>query len=137
MDSRQSFGQRFEVYRPSKGLWAWSCIGCVVATMAVGFIWGGWVTGGSARKMAADAADGARSEVVAALCVDRFNAAADSAVQLDALKKVSSWGRRDFIEKGGWMAMPGKPGAMTQAASLCADQLLAAGPMPPATTVVQ
>jgi hypothetical protein len=137
MDRKQSFGQRFEAYQPSKTLWGWSCIACVAGTIAVGFIWGGWVTGGSARKMAAAAADGAGSEMVAALCVDRFKAATDSTEQLDALKKLSSWSRRDFIEKGGWTTMPGKPGAMTQAATLCADQLLAAGVMPATTTAAQ
>jgi len=54
-----NIGSRLESYRPSKAVWLWSCAACVVATIMVGFTWGGWVTGGTATRMASDAADGA------------------------------------------------------------------------------
>ena len=40
----------------------------------------------TARSMAADAAAGARSELAAAVCVDRFKAGGDASAQLAALK---------------------------------------------------
>ncbi len=64
---------RWANYRPSKGVWFWSSVGCVVATMVIGFGWGGWVTGGSAARMASDAASGSRAQLAAASCVVRFN----------------------------------------------------------------
>ena len=42
-------------YRPSKATWFWSCVACVVATMVIGFTWGGWVTGGTADEQTAQA----------------------------------------------------------------------------------
>jgi hypothetical protein len=124
MGKLQELKQNWANYQPSKTALAWSCVACVAGTIAVGFIWGGWVTGGSAKAMAATAAESARSEVVAAFCVDRFRAGEDVAAQLETLKGLQSWKRREFIVEGGWLAMPGK-GSTTQAATLCADALLA------------
>ena len=50
MTNKLSVGQRWTAYRPSKAVWFWSCVGCVVATLIVGFTWGGWVTGSTARQ---------------------------------------------------------------------------------------
>jgi hypothetical protein len=58
-----SLGKRWTDYQPTKGIWFWSCAGCVVATILVGFAWGGWVTGGSAERMVSDAANGARAQL--------------------------------------------------------------------------
>lgn len=105
----------------------------IAATAIVGFTWGDWVTGGTAREMATTAADETRSDLVAAPCVDRFDAAENVAVRLEELKKLQSWSRREFIEKGGWVAAPGKAGSTTKAAHLCVTQLLAASNAVPAT----
>ena len=53
-----SLGRRWEAYRPTKGVWFWSSAGCIVATIVVGFVWGGWVMGGTATRMASDAPPG-------------------------------------------------------------------------------
>jgi hypothetical protein len=58
-----SLSRRWEAYRPTKGVWLWTSAGCVVATIVVGFAWGGWVTGGSAERMVSDAANGARAQL--------------------------------------------------------------------------
>ncbi len=121
--TKQSINQRWQGYRPTKTLLFWSCAGCVVATIIVGFAWGGWVTGGTARTMAEDAASSGRAQLAAAICVDRFKAAADAPAQLTELKKLDSWSRSGFIEKGGWATMPGKADGGDGAARLCADRL--------------
>jgi hypothetical protein len=123
MSTKQSLGQRWESYRPTKTLLFWSCAGCAVATIIVGFTWGGWVTGGKAVSMAEDAASSGRAELAATICVDRFKGATDAPAQLVALKKLDSWSRGGFIEKGGWATMPGKADAGDGAARLCADKL--------------
>ena len=128
MDAKRSLGQRWEASRPTKTMLFWSCAGCVVATVVVGFAWGGWTTGGTARSMAQEAALGSRNELAAAVCADRFRAATDGAAQLVALKALGSWDRGPYIEKGGWAAMPDKVDPGNGAARLCADKLAALAP---------
>jgi hypothetical protein len=50
-----------------------------VAAMTIGFMWGGWVTGGTARTMSAMAESSGRMSVLVPLCVAQFTAA-DGAV---------------------------------------------------------
>ncbi len=123
MEAKRSLGQRWEASRPTKTLTFWSCAACVAGTVLVGFTWGGWTTGGTARSMAQEAALGARNELAAAVCVDRFKAATDAPAQLVALKALGGWDRGSFVEKGGWAAMPDKVDASQGAARLCADKL--------------
>jgi hypothetical protein len=123
MNGKQTLGQRWEALRPTKGALVWSCVACAVGATILGFTWGGWVTGGTARSMAEDAAAGARSEFAAAVCVDRFRAGGDASAQLAALKGLSGWERGLFVEKRGWATMPGGAEVTNKAAKLCADQL--------------
>jgi hypothetical protein len=128
----QSLSQRFQQYRPSKTALFWSCGGCVVLATIVGFSWGGWTTGGTAREMAENSAAQARQELAAVVCVDRFMAAPDVGVQLTALKDIeSSYAQSKFVEEGGWaMIVPASTPADRQAsandrkaAGLCAEEL--------------
>lgn len=124
MVQKQTLGSRWEAYQPSKTGWFWSSVGIAVATMIVGFSWGGWVTGGTADKMAADAADGARAQLAAASCVIRFNAGPDAVAQRAALKSASSYSRTGMIEKGGWATLTGGKDPVSGAADLCAQILV-------------
>ncbi len=128
MAENARLGQRWESYRPSKGIWFWSCVACMVATMVIGFGWGGWVTGGTATKMAADAADGARVQLAAADCISRFNGGPDATAQLAALKKADNYDRADLIKKDGWATMPGSKNPVEGAADACAQQLVGTSP---------
>ena len=123
MTDGQSMSQRFAEYHPSKTVLFWSCAGCAVATMILGFTWGGWVTGGTAEEMVADAADQARAETAAAVCVEEFMRQADAGVQLTSLKEISSsWGREDFVEEGGWAMIADEE--YDDAAEVCAERLM-------------
>ena len=107
--SKKSMSQRWGEYQPSKSLLVWACIGVAVATMIVGFSWGGWVTGATSRAAAATAGDVARGELASALCVERFNAAPDAAAKLVEFKALTDdYKKRQFIEAGGWATMPGQ-----------------------------
>jgi hypothetical protein len=121
-----SAGARWAAYRPTKGVWFWSCAGCVVATIVVGFAWGGWVMGGTAERMASDAASGARAQLAALTCVAGFNNGPDAVAQLAALKKASSYQRGDMLVKSGWLTMPGSTGPVTGAADICVQKLMSA-----------
>ena len=116
--------KRWKDYRASKGVWFWSCAACVVATVVVGFTWGGWVTGGTATTMAADAATAARTQLAAAVCISRFQSGPDASAQLVALKKADSYARGDLIQKDGWATMPGSKQPVAGAADACAQQLV-------------
>jgi hypothetical protein len=119
-----SLGRRWEAYRPTKGVWFWSSASCIVATIVVGFAWGGWVTGGTATRMASDAADSAQAQLAATVCVASFNRGPDAVAQLAALKKASSYQRGDMLVKSGWLTMPGSADPVTGAADICVQKLM-------------
>ena len=125
MNDSTSFSQRWTAFRPSKAVWLWSCVACVVATMVVGFAWGGWTTGGTAAKMAADAAGNAQAELAATVCVAKFMQAPDAATQLATLKKTDSWKRDDVIKDGGWAKLTGLEKTPSGTDDLCAQKLAA------------
>jgi hypothetical protein len=78
-----------------------------VAVLVIGFYWGGWVTGGTAKDMVQKEVSAALVLALSPICVDKFQHSADAAANLLELKKVSSWQQSSFIEKGGWATMPG------------------------------
>ena len=125
MNDGSSFSQRWTTFRPSKAAWFWSCVACIVATMVVGFAWGGWTTGGTAAKMASDAADNAQAELAATVCVAKFMGAPDAATQLATLKKTDSWKRDDVIKDGGWAKLTGVKDVPSGTDGLCAQKLAA------------
>ena len=94
-----------------------------VATLIIGFYWGGWVTGGAAREMAQKSASTALVTALAPICVDKFQRAADAATNLTELRKVSSWQQGSFVEKGGWATLPGSDPANSAVAQACANLL--------------
>jgi hypothetical protein len=121
---KRSIQQRWNDLQPSKTMLVWSCLGSVVVALIVGFTWGGWVTGGTARNMAETAGDESRWELASVICVEKFLAAPDAQAQLVELKAIdSSYRQRQFIEEGGWAVMPSTDEATRQAADLCAKVL--------------
>lgn len=118
--------KRWENFQASKTQLFWACAACAVATIVVGFAWGGWVTGGTAKTMAAQAATEARAQLAASVCVERFQKGPDAVAQLTALQNSDTWKRDTFIESGGWATLAGMKQPVEGAASLCVKQLMAA-----------
>jgi hypothetical protein len=81
--------------------------------------------------MAGTAADDATNKVVAEICVRRFEESPDASTPLAMPKKTATWDRGYFIEKGGWVTLPGAKTSVTGAADLCVNQLLTAAEPPP------
>src|SRR3954468_11225692 len=108
MNEAQSFGQRVAAYRPTKGLLFWAAAAGAVATVVIGFAWGGWGHGGPAQRSAGAGPGRGRDTRGAAVCVDRFQAGGDAQAQLAALKLLQGYNRSSFIEKGGRAVMPAK-----------------------------
>ena len=67
-----------------------------VATMTIGFIWGGWVTGESARIMRATAENSGRMSILVPLCVAEFTAA-DGAIA--RFKTGSVYSRENLVSE--------------------------------------
>jgi len=126
---KAAFSQRWSQSQPSKTMLVWACIGSVAATLVVGFTWGGWVTGGTARNMASDAGSESRYELASVICVEKFLDAQDAKAQLTALQAIgSSYKQRQFVEAGGWAVMPNKDKAARESADLCAKVLATLDP---------
>ena len=125
-NGKTSLKQRWDDYRPTKSALAWACAGAAIATMVIGFTFGGWVTGGASRDLASTAGTSARSELAANICVERFQAAPDSAARQAELQAIASASaRRQFVEAGGWATMPGDARPDRRGAEGCAVALAA------------
>ncbi|HEX3417321.1 MAG TPA: hypothetical protein VHT21_13090 [Stellaceae bacterium] len=99
-----------------------------VAISVVGFSSLGWTLGSTAERMAKERAQTAVVDVLAPICVEKFQHQTDAATKLIEFKKVSSsWDRRSFIEKGGWATMAGTDAPNSAVVSACAERLV--GPL--------
>ncbi len=102
----------------------WGAVGGAVAIAIVGFTWGGWMTSGTANKLADQQAENAVVAALAPICVEKFMQSADSTANLVALQKISSnWEQGQFLEKGGWATRPGASSGDYQLARACAEKL--------------
>jgi hypothetical protein len=120
-----SVGERWRNAQPTKVMTFWLCVASMVLTMIVGFAWGGWVTGGTAQKLAETMTDDAIVTRLAPICVVQFNQDPGKAQKLVALKGTDSWQRDGYVEKQGWATMPGAEKADRNVAEACAKLLLA------------
>jgi hypothetical protein len=96
-----------------------------VASMVVGFSWGGWMTGGTAIKLADERANNAVLAALTPICVEKFLQNSDAKANLAVLQKISSnWEQGDYLQKGGWATRPGAASSDYQLARACADKLV-------------
>jgi len=103
---------------------AWGVVGGAVAAIAIGFMWGGWVTGGTSEARAVDRAKTAVVAVLAPMCVDNFRQSPDATANLVSLTEIDSWNRHTFIEKGGWATIGASPEPDRAVARACATTLV-------------
>jgi len=95
------------------------------ALAILGFTWGGWVTGGTAKEMAADQA---KLEVVSALvpiCIQQSSQDPQVVETLAQLKDASNYQRSDMLMKAGWATMPGSSEPNRNVAKACMKVLAA------------
>lgn len=96
----------------------------IVLFVAVSFSLGWVVTSGRAEMTAKETSEQAVLENLVPICVHQFRAEADSATQLDTLRKMEEWKREDFVSKRGWSTMPGSDSPAADVARACAVSLL-------------
>jgi alpha/beta superfamily hydrolase len=93
--------------------------------MIIGFSWGGWMTGGSAIKVADERANNAVVAALTPICVEKFLQNSDVKANLAVLQKISSnWEQGDYLQKGGWATRPGANSSDYQLARACAEKLV-------------
>jgi hypothetical protein len=97
-----------------------------VASMVIGFSWGGWMTGGTAIKLADERANTAVVAALTPICVEKFLQNSDAkANNLAVLQKISSnWEQGQYLEKGGWATRPGATSSDYHLARACAEKLV-------------
>lgn len=99
----------------------------VVATVVIGFTWGGWVRGSTAQQQTADAVNAEIVALYTPTCVQRFEAQNNMLSQWVALKKASdNYDQQGFVEKGGFATPTGAKEPNDGVANACADQLTTA-----------
>jgi alpha/beta superfamily hydrolase len=98
-----------------------------VATVIIGFTWGGWVRGSTAQKLANDKVNAEIVTLYTPQCVRHFEAQADMPAHWAALKKASAdYDQQSFIEKAGFATPPGAKSPNDDVADACASKLTAA-----------
>jgi hypothetical protein len=102
----------------------WGAVIGAALCIGLGFTWGGWVTGSTARKDASVAAHNATVAALAPFCAERFRAQSDSAARLAELAKATTWERSTVVEKSGFAMMPGSTRSDSDLARACVELLM-------------
>jgi hypothetical protein len=119
-----SLGEKWSAARPTKTIVFWSWVASIVVTMIIGFTWGGWVTGGTARRMADVLGEDAVVKRLAPMCVLQFRQDVKKDQKLKGLKETGTWEKTEFVKKQGWATMPGEREPDGKVADECVKLLL-------------
>ena len=119
-----SLGQKWSAARPTKTVVFWSCVASAVVTMIVGFSWGGWVTGSTARSMATVNGEDAVVKRLAPICVVQSTQDPGKALKLKEVQATDTWQRGDYVKKQGWATMPGEKEPDGKVADECVKLLM-------------
>ncbi|MBI2529181.1 MAG: hypothetical protein HYY95_05350 [Candidatus Rokubacteria bacterium] len=117
---KASLGQRWSDARPTKAVVFWGCVASVIATMTVGFAWGGWVTQSTAQRMVDVKVEDALVSRLAPMCVVQVSQDPKKDQKLVELKQISSWEQGEYVKKQGWATMPGEREPEGRIAEACA-----------------
>lgn len=111
-----------------KSIVFWIAIGAVLLVLVLGFTQAGWLTAGSATKLADTAAQSAVVERLASICVAQSGADLQQASKLEEFKAISSSSRQStYVKDQGWATMPGETTPDSRVATACAKQLMLVG----------
>jgi len=102
----------------------WGASGGAAALALVGFMFGGWVTGGKAAEMARQQSEKAVVAALAPICVDKFRHAKNAGENLGKLNAIGySWDKGTYVSQGGWATLPGSEEPTSGVAQACAEML--------------
>lgn len=95
-----------------------------IATVIIGFSWGGWITSSKAEVAAADRA---YEEVLSALlpiCLNLSSKDPELTAKLELFKLATEYKRTDMLMAEGWATMPGSTDPNRSLARRCAAELV-------------
>ncbi len=96
----------------------------VIATMIIGFGWGGWHLSGTVEEKVEAAGTTAMVTALAPICAKRFQKASMiNKSMVAALGAVESWQRGDHMMKNGWATFAGTSEPIRDVAEACAKLL--------------
>jgi hypothetical protein len=104
----------------------WGAVGGAIVTMIIGFAWGGWVLGSNSMDAGEGMARAAVVERLAPICVAQFNQDPGKDKKLEALKKVDSWKRDQYVKDQGWATIPFEKEPDRRVAEKCSELILKA-----------
>ena len=78
-----------------------------VATMIIGFYWGGWVLGKTAETNATTLVNAALVQAYGPVCIERFKHQPNVEAKWVELTKVDTWRRDSYIKESGFATPPG------------------------------
>ncbi|HUH77410.1 MAG TPA: hypothetical protein VLZ53_08595 [Devosia sp.] len=96
-----------------------------VALAIIGFVWGGWVTGGSAQDLASKQSAADIATALTPYCVERSRTDANAIVVMAEFTAAAASGKRAVIEKAGWATPLGTEAPNRALAQACALALTA------------
>ncbi|MGC2013805.1 MAG: hypothetical protein WA693_22505 [Pseudolabrys sp.] len=94
-----------------------------VATMIIGFNWGGWVLGKTAENNATMLVNTALVKAYGSVCIERFKQQPNVEAKWAELTKVDTWRRESYIKDSGFATPPGSALPNAAIADACADAL--------------
>jgi hypothetical protein len=121
-----NINEQWRQARPTKTFVVWFSVAAVVATLIVGFTWGGWVTSSSAQAAAKALAEDAVVHRLTPICVASAEHDPGKDKKLKELKDTGTWEQADYVKKQGWATMPGDKEPDGKVAEECARQLVSA-----------
>lgn len=102
---------------------AYGAVGGAIALAIVGFTWGGWVTAGTAQKLANSASIAAVTEAMTPYCLEMAKNDPQAATVLTELKTAKGYNGRLVIEKAGWATPMGADKPNSALATACQKAL--------------
>ena len=94
-----------------------------VATMIIGFNWGGWVLGKTAEANAAQRVNSALVQAYGPVCIERFKQQANVEQKWAELAKIETYRRDSYIQETGFATPPGSTSPNPAIADACAEAL--------------
>lgn len=89
-------------------------------TMAiVGFSWGGWVTGGTARDQAAKLSQENLTAAMVPVCLDLARSDPQRGAKIETMREATRYRQRDALMEAGWATVPGAEGPDRDIAQAC------------------
>ena len=94
-----------------------------IATMIIGFNWGGWVLGKTTENDAALRVNTALVQAYGPVCIERFKQQPNAEAKWVELTKIDAWRRDVYIKESGFATPPGSALPNLAVADACAAAL--------------